>query len=103
MARAKRTGLADYGLFAQRYVESFDEKWVHGTFDSEELALGAGGRWFKSNRPDQSSFHVQSVCGGTALNSPTHEAPQSQSSGQADAPQERRRGELRSNAAIDAS
>jgi hypothetical protein len=41
MARAKRTGLADYGLFAQRYVESFNEKWVHGTFDSEEL-LGTG-------------------------------------------------------------
>lgn len=41
MARAKRKGLAEYGLFAQRYVESFDQKWVGGTFSSEEL-LGTG-------------------------------------------------------------
>jgi hypothetical protein len=30
MSRAKRKGLADYGLLAQRYVESFDQKWVQG-------------------------------------------------------------------------
>ena len=30
MARAKRKGLADYGLLAQRYVESFEQKWVLG-------------------------------------------------------------------------
>ena len=41
MARAKRKGLAEYGLFAQRYVESFDQKWVGGTFSAEEL-LGTG-------------------------------------------------------------
>jgi len=41
MARVRRQGLADYGLFAQRYVESFDQKWVHGTFPSDEL-LGTG-------------------------------------------------------------
>jgi hypothetical protein len=41
MVRAKRTGLADYGLLAQRYVESFDEKWLRGTFNSGEL-LGTG-------------------------------------------------------------
>ena len=41
MARARRKGLADYGLFAQRYVESFDQKWVHRTSPSEEL-LGTG-------------------------------------------------------------
>jgi len=41
MARARRTGLADYGLFAQRYVEGFDHKWVHGPVRSEEL-LGTG-------------------------------------------------------------
>jgi len=41
MARVRRKGLADYGLFAQRYVEGFDQKWVHGTFLSEEL-LGTG-------------------------------------------------------------
>jgi hypothetical protein len=28
MARAKRKGLADYGLLAQRYVEGFEQKWV---------------------------------------------------------------------------
>ena len=40
-ARARRKGLADYGLFAQRYVEGFDQKWVHGTLRTEEL-LGSG-------------------------------------------------------------
>ena len=41
MARAKRKGLADYGLLAQRYVESFEQKWVvSGPTPSEEL-LGA--------------------------------------------------------------
>ena len=28
MARAKRRGLVDYGLLAQRYVDSFEQKWV---------------------------------------------------------------------------
>ena len=28
MARAKRKGLADYGLLAERYVERFEQKWV---------------------------------------------------------------------------
>ena len=41
MARVRRKGLADYGLFAQRYVESFDQKWLRGTSHSEEL-LGTG-------------------------------------------------------------
>jgi hypothetical protein len=41
MAHAKRKGLADYGLFAQRYVEGFDQKWVRETSPSEEL-LGTG-------------------------------------------------------------
>jgi hypothetical protein len=36
MARAKRKGLADYGLLAQRYVESFEQKWVLG-HPTEEL------------------------------------------------------------------
>ncbi|HMD30357.1 MAG TPA: hypothetical protein VKG84_00515, partial [Candidatus Acidoferrales bacterium] len=36
MARAKRRGLADYGLLAQRYVESFEQKWVVG-HPAEEL------------------------------------------------------------------
>jgi hypothetical protein len=41
MARARRKGLADYGLFAQRYVESFDQKWMRGAVRSEEM-LGTG-------------------------------------------------------------
>lgn len=41
MSRAKRKGLADYGLFAQRYVEDFDHKWIRGTSASEEM-LGTG-------------------------------------------------------------
>jgi hypothetical protein len=36
MARAKRKGLADYGLLAERYVESFEQKWVLG-HPAEEL------------------------------------------------------------------
>jgi hypothetical protein len=40
MGRAKRRGLADYGLLAQRYVEGFEQKWVRDTAPSEEL-LGA--------------------------------------------------------------
>jgi len=36
MARAKRRGLAEYGLLAQRYVEGFEQKWVRDT-PSEEL------------------------------------------------------------------
>ena len=41
MARAKRKGLADYGLLAQRYVESFDQKWVRESLPPAEL-LGTG-------------------------------------------------------------
>ena len=41
MARTRRKGLADYGWFAQRYVENFDQKWVRGSFPSGEL-LGTG-------------------------------------------------------------
>ena len=41
MARARRRGLADYGLLAQRYVESFDQKWVRDSLPSAEL-LGTG-------------------------------------------------------------
>lgn len=40
MAQARRKGLADYGLLAQRYVASFEEKWVRDSVTSEEL-LGA--------------------------------------------------------------
>lgn len=42
MARAKRKGLADYALLAQRYVDSFEQKWVgHEVGPCEEL-LGTG-------------------------------------------------------------
>ena len=41
MAQAKRKGLADYGLLAQRYVENFDQKWVRESLPSAEL-LGTG-------------------------------------------------------------
>jgi hypothetical protein len=41
MARAKRKGLADYGLLAQRYVESFEQKWVFHDSAADEL-LGTG-------------------------------------------------------------
>lgn len=42
MARAKRKGLADYGLIAQRYVDRFEQRWVleDPAVPSEEL-LGA--------------------------------------------------------------
>lgn len=41
MARARRTGLADYGLLAQRYAEDFHEKWIIGHGTGSEL-LGTG-------------------------------------------------------------
>jgi hypothetical protein len=40
LSKVRRKGLADYGLFAQRYVERFDRKWLGGSSPSEEL-LGA--------------------------------------------------------------
>jgi hypothetical protein len=40
MASARRKGLADYGLLAQQYVESFQQKWVAEKTKSEEF-LGA--------------------------------------------------------------
>jgi hypothetical protein len=41
MARAKRKGLADYGLIGQRYVESFEQKWVLGDPAPSDELLGA--------------------------------------------------------------
>jgi hypothetical protein len=41
MARARRKGLADYGLFAQRYVETFEQKWVIHSPASTEKLLGS--------------------------------------------------------------
>src|SRR5260370_39782720 len=41
MARAKRKGLADYGLLAQRYIESFQQKWVLDDAAPTDELLGA--------------------------------------------------------------
>jgi hypothetical protein len=41
MAQARRKGLADYGLLAQRYVETFEEKWVLRDPSTSEELLGA--------------------------------------------------------------
>jgi hypothetical protein len=41
MARAKRKGLADYGLLAQRYVQSFEQKWICRDPAPPEELLGA--------------------------------------------------------------
>jgi len=41
MANAKRKGLADYGLLAQRYVDSFEQKWVRPDSGSSDELLGA--------------------------------------------------------------
>lgn len=42
MARARRKGLADYGLFAQRYVEGFRDKWIQSDGGNPEELLGTG-------------------------------------------------------------
>ena len=42
MARTRRKGLADYGLLAQRYVESFRDKWIVDRGTSSEELLGTG-------------------------------------------------------------
>jgi len=42
MARARRKGLADYGLLAQRYVADFREKWIVGRGANSEELLGTG-------------------------------------------------------------
>lgn len=42
MARTKRKGLAEYGLLANRYVESFEQKWVVGNAAEGAELLGTG-------------------------------------------------------------
>jgi hypothetical protein len=49
MAQARRKGLADYGLLAQRYVESFDQKWVR-----ESLPLRRTARYGRYTVPRRS-------------------------------------------------
>ena len=42
MAAARRKGLADYGLLAQRYVEGFHQKWILSEPAPSEELLGTG-------------------------------------------------------------
>ena len=42
LARAKRVGLGEYGVLAQRYVREFDAKWVRGVRDPDEPFVGSG-------------------------------------------------------------
>jgi hypothetical protein len=42
LASAKRKGLAEYGLLANRYVEQFEEKWVRGHGAERGELLGSG-------------------------------------------------------------
>jgi len=41
MAAAKRKGLADYGLLAQRYVDDFEGRWITGESETSEQLLGS--------------------------------------------------------------
>jgi hypothetical protein len=41
LANARRKGLADYGLLAQRYVRSFEQKWIVRDPSTSEELLGA--------------------------------------------------------------
>jgi hypothetical protein len=42
LAKAKRKGLGDYGLLANRYVEKFERKWVTGGVAADDELLGSG-------------------------------------------------------------
>jgi hypothetical protein len=42
LARAKRTGLLEYGALAQRYVREFDVKWLRGGAPADEPLVGSG-------------------------------------------------------------
>ena len=41
LARAKRTGLREYGLLAEQYVRAFDSKWLRGGAPPDEPLLGS--------------------------------------------------------------
>ena len=41
LARARRTGLGEYGVLAQRYVREFDAKWLRGDRDPAEPLVGS--------------------------------------------------------------
>ena len=42
LAAAKRAGLRDYGILAQRYVREFDQKWLRGGVPAGEALVGSG-------------------------------------------------------------
>ena len=42
LLKAKRTGLREYGLLAERYVRAFDTKWVRGGAPDDEPFVGSG-------------------------------------------------------------
>ena len=42
LARAKRQGKGDFGRLASRYVQEFEEKWIHGAGSADETLLGSG-------------------------------------------------------------
>ena len=41
LARAKRTGLGEYGVLAQEYTREFDAKWLRGARDRSEPLVGS--------------------------------------------------------------
>lgn len=42
LAQAKRTGLSEYGMLAERYVREFDTKWLRGGSSDGEPLVGSG-------------------------------------------------------------
>ena len=42
LAHAKRTGLREYGILAERYVREFDAKWLRGGARADEPLVGSG-------------------------------------------------------------
>lgn len=42
LSQAKRTGLREYGVLAQRYVREFDAKWLRGGAPADEPLVGSG-------------------------------------------------------------
>jgi hypothetical protein len=41
LLQAKRRGLHDYGLLADRYVKDFERKWIRGSAAPDEALLGS--------------------------------------------------------------
>ena len=41
LAQAKRTGLREYGTFAEAYVRGFDRKWLRGGKSKDEAPIGS--------------------------------------------------------------